>query len=199
MVMGIQPRKKDTMSEILEERNGYRVRLVQDESPDAPYYDGQSPLLRMEYCSGAWRSEHIDSGTLRPRDNDSAIEEAASRWGTDFPKLEKYLRAYYGATQVEEWYSGDYWYITYDSRAFRDAVGAPAGSADMTEYRAYVEGNGWGYIVEKQVHWSTEDDYPDRDSWEEVESCWGFYGLGDCFETTAREAFKAYAGDESGM
>jgi hypothetical protein len=184
------------VNEILEERNGYRVRLVLDESPDAPYDDGQSPLLRMEYRSSGWCSEHIDAGMMRPRNDDSAIEEAANRWGTDFTKLEKYLRAYYGATQVEEWYSGNYWYITYDSRAFRQALGAPAGSADMTEYRAYVEGDVWGYVVEKQVHWSTEDEFPDRDSWETVDSCFGFYGRAEYFKTEAREALRGQTEEE---
>jgi len=112
-------------SEVLETSNDgrFRVRLVLDEFADEPYDDGASPLLRLEYRHG-YRAEHVMTGS-RPADADGCVEAAAERWGTDFELLEKYLRAYHGATKVETWHSGDYWYVTYDPAAWREWAGAP--------------------------------------------------------------------------
>jgi hypothetical protein len=171
----------------------YRVRLIQDDCPDEPYDDGASPLMRLDNGHYGWRAEHITGGTSRPTDADSYVEAAAERWGSDFGWLEKYLRAYHGVTMVKTWHSGSYWYITYDPAAWRAWCGAPEGSADMSEYRAYCEGDVWGYVVEKRVTWHTDDpDYEDEDRWEDVDSCWGFYGShganGEYLESTAKEA-----------
>jgi hypothetical protein len=160
--------------EILEtsENGRFRVKLVLDEYPDEPYDDGQSPLMRLDYTSSGWRAEHI-MATGRPLDADSYVEEAVARWGSDFRLLEKYLRAYFGVTKIETWHSGSYWYITYDPASWREHVGAPEGSVDMSEYRAWCEGDVWGYVVEKRVTWHASDpDYADEDRWEATDdSC----------------------------
>lgn len=182
-------------SEILEttEDGRFRVRLVADEYPDEPYDDGQSPLMRLDSTGYGWRAEHI-MATGRPLDADSYVEAAAERWGDDFDLLEKYLRAYHGVTKVETWHSGSYWYVTYDPAGWREHTGAPEGSVDMSEYRAWCEGDVWGYVVEKRVTWRTDDPgYPDEERWEDTdESCWGFYGSGgangEYLKQTAREA-----------
>jgi hypothetical protein len=186
----------------------YRVLLIADEYPDEPYDDGQSPLLRLDN-SGAYgtiRAEHV-MATGRPLDDDARIEEAAERWGTpysdDWPLFEKYLRAYYGTTEIETWYSGSDWYVTYDTARWRNHVGAPPGSADMSEYRAWCEGDVWGYAVEQNVTWTRDDD-PGQvmHTWETADSCWGFYGSdganGKYLRECALEAFEsvtATAGD----
>lgn len=180
-------------SETLEtsEDGRFRVQLVLDAYPDEPYDDGQSPLLRLDYTGYGWRTEHI-MATGRPLDADEYVEAAATRWGTDFDKLAKYLHAYHGAKQVIWWHSGSYWYVTYDPAAWREHVGAPEYSADMSEYRAWCEGDVWGWVVEKNVTWHTDDDYPDMATWEHVDSCWGYYGSdganGEYLRSCAREA-----------
>jgi hypothetical protein len=166
----------------------FRVRLEPDPYPDEPYDDGQSPLLRLDYRRG-WQAEHV-MATGRPTDDDDRIEEAAARWGSNFTLLEKYLRAYYGMTAIETWHSGDYWYVTYDTAKWREHVGAPEGSVDMSEYKAWCEGDCWFYVVEENVTWQRTDN-PDvtMGTWEHVDSCGGFYGseyAGQC----AREALK---------
>jgi hypothetical protein len=164
-------------SEVLETTDNLRVVLVADEYADEPYDDGQSPLLQLDIRYSGNRAEHKMVGA-RPTDNDARIEEAACRWGSDLDKLEKYLRAYYGATQVETWHSGSYWYITYDTTEWREYTGAPVNSVSMDEWRAWCEGDVWGWTIQKHVTWHTDDpDYDeDRNSWEDVESCWGYYG-----------------------
>ena len=178
-------------SETLETSGNFRVQLVRDDYPDEPYDDGASPLIRLEYRYG-WSAEHVMTGG-RPTDADRYIEDAAARCGTNFGLLTRYLIAYHGATKVEWWHSGDFWYITYDSAAWRAHVGAPEGSANLDEYRAYCEGDVWGWVVEKRVTWHTDDDeYDDRDSWEHVDSCYGYYGSdganGEYLKSCAREA-----------
>ena len=180
----------------------FRVKLVADECPEEPYDDGQSPLLRIgrdPYDRA--RAEHI-MATGRPLDADEYVEAAVARWGGPssdrWPLVETYLRAFHGVTAIETWHSGSYWYVTYDPAAWREHVGAPAGSVDMSSYRAWCEGDVWGYVVEKRVTWHTDDPgYPDEERWEDTdESCWGFYGSdganGKYLRETALEAL-AYA------
>jgi len=202
-------------SEVLEERGDRRVRLVTEEGPEEPYDDGQSPLLRIDLVGYTPRAEHIQVGSLRPTDADEQIEEAARRWGgpnnRDWAKFEKYLRAYHGVTQIETYWSETYWYVTYDSTPWREAVGANAGSASLEEYKAWCEGEVYGYVIEKQVTWHavnpvTDDpeyaEYPDRTSWEEIPddgSCWGFYGRGyaeDQAKLAFEDALKPDKGEE---
>jgi hypothetical protein len=197
-------------SEILEtsEDERYHVRLVLDECPPEPYDCSQSPLLRIGTRGGGHRAEHIHIGD-RPTDADDQIENAIHHWATcpadsDWTLFEKYLRAFHGVTQIETWHSGSYWYVTYDSAAWREWCGAPAGGADMSEWRAYCEGDVWGWIVEKNVTWHADDDRDDMSTWEDGESCWGYYGSdganGKYLKSCAREALlDAQISDHGGV
>lgn len=184
-------------SEVIEERNGLRVRLVNDEGPPEPDFDGQSPLLRIDTRHGG-PCEHVNVGG-RPADGDDRIEEAAGRWGgpkdPEWPKFEKYLRAYHGVTRIVTYWSETYWYVTYDSAAWREYAGAQEGSADLDEYKAWCEGDVWGFVIERPVTWSAQGaDLPDRTTWEDAgpdSHSWGYYGH-DYAEQSAREAFAAW-------
>ena len=176
----------------------YRVQLIADEYADEPYDDGQSPLMRLDYRRG-WRAEHV-MATGRPLDDDARIEEAAARWGSDFGMLEKYLRAYYGATEVETWHSGSYWYVTYDTAAWRAAMGwtpedvLPRPLVSMSEYRAWCEGDVWGYAVERNVTWQRTDEPGETmQTWETEDSFFGFYGY-EYARESALAAFREITG-----
>jgi hypothetical protein len=189
-------------SEILDTQGRYRARLVLDEDAGERYDDGASPLLRID--SGA-RATHV-MATGRPLDADETVEQAISYWHTtpgdsNWRLIERYLRAFHGVTQIETWHSGSYWYVTYDSAAWREYAGAPPGSADMSEYRAWCEGDVWGWVVEKLVLWTTADAAVSpafKDEWEHVNSCWGYYGNGEYLKQCAREAlaYEAEHGDD---
>jgi hypothetical protein len=185
----------------------YRVKLIADEDASEPYDDGQSPLLRFNVTSYGTRAEHImDTG--RPTDDDARIEEAAQRWGSpsghDFQLFEKYLRAYYSTAKIETWNSGNYWYVTYDTAAWREYIGVPASdtvswlashsaSINMDEYKAWCEGDCWGYAVERNVTWRRDDEPgTTMQTWEEEDSCWGYYGS-DYAREEALRAFKSWA------
>lgn len=196
-------------SEVLETRGRLRVRIEIEEGPPEPYDDMQSPLLRID--PQAYRVEHIQAGS-RPAADDERIEEAVRHWATtpsdsDWALFEKYLRAYYGVTQIVTYWSESYWYVTYDSKAWRDAVGAPEGGASLDEYRAWCEGEVYGWVIEKRVTWRAVDpvtddpdysEYPDRDTWEPADNCGTFYGdkwAKEAAMDAFKEALEAEGGD----
>lgn len=47
---------------------------------------------------------------------------------------------------------------------------------------------GCGYVIQERTTWRT-DDGRNMDTWETVDSCWGFYGW-DYAEQTARDTFR---------
>jgi hypothetical protein len=188
-----------THSETLETSGNYRVRLEVEEGPEEPYDDTQSPLLRIDLVGYTPKAEHIASKNSRPVTADAQVEEAARRWGgpnsSDWPKFERYLRAFHGVTQIVTYWSGSDWYVTYDSAEWREAVGAPEGDASLEEYRSWCEGEVYGYVIEKRVTWATVDEaYDDMTTWEpdgDDASCWGFYGY-DYAKSAALSEFKAH-------
>jgi|ERR1700722_1058067 len=186
-----------SFEEIVEERDGYRVILVTDDYPEEPYNEGQSPILRTDtrYLSYASSVAHLDAG-WRGGEYEYKIEEAACKWGppssSDWYMFERYMRAFHGVTKVETYYSGSYWYVTYDSSEWRAYTGAPAGSIGLEEYKAWIEGEVYGYQIQRLVsyrHMDNETSVPDYETWEEEDACYGFYGYGYATEA-AKEALK---------
>ena len=47
-------------------------------------------------------------------------------------------------------------------------------TGEVELYDQYLRGECYGYIVEEKVHWTSEDD-DEMDTWEHLESCWGYY------------------------
>jgi hypothetical protein len=167
-------RAKIVYQEVIETVGDFRVVIEVEEGPEEPYDDGQSPLLRLGYRAFGWRAEHVMKGS-RPADDDARIEEAAIRWGAGGQS------GTHGATKVEWYRNSDYAYLAYDSAAWREWTGASEGSADLSEYRSWCEGEVFGYIVQQRVNWHADNPlFPDQDRWEDVpdESCWGLYGIG---------------------
>lgn len=189
---------------ILEERNGFRVRLVLDQDADQPYDETGPPLVRIYPRSG-----NVES--LRSAGSPQ-IAEAVERWGTPaspgWKLVEKYLRAFHGTQNIETYYSGEYWYIAFDTEDWIKSIGfddvtAPRGNYKpwpmLAEWKAWVEGDVYGYIVEKQARWAkmvdgVADESDDMTTWETVDSCWGFYG-DEYAKEAALEAFTAEAGE----
>lgn len=190
--------------EVLEERDGYRLRLEPDIYPEEPYDEGASPLLRIELLGYAgsrarYSAKHVDHGRWPRWGIDRLVSYAAERLFSKYDKinalliLERYLRAFFGVTKVETYESQDYLYATYDPEKWRQAVGAPEGSANLDEYKAWIEGDCWGWVIEKRVTWHTDEfpgatEYAQRNTWEVVDSCSGYYGS-EYAEQGAREMF----------
>jgi hypothetical protein len=177
------------------EADGLRVRVIADLYPDEPYDDGGSPIIRFHRdrtYGGFHAGQVIEITSYRVHDR---IVDAVARWGNDnIEALTRYLRAFHGVTQVE-WYTphdGDYAYVSFDPADWREAMGLTSEYlakhpdvtlANMDEWKAYCEGDTYGYVVEERVTWVKLDTatVPDfdtaREEWEVVDSRSGFYGI----------------------
>ena len=180
-------------SEVIETSGEYRVRIIQDDDVHEPEADMEPPLMRIERGRLEFRRNTYDT--------DEKVREAFDRWTSrpgdyGWKLFEKYLRAYLGVKVIQTWDSEGVWYVAYDCPAWREYAGLAAdedisGQDLFGDWKAYVEGDVWGYVTEKRVVWTTEDDYDDRDTWEEAGdgASWGYYGQ-KYAEEEARGALK---------
>jgi hypothetical protein len=185
----------------------FRVRVELDDGADMPYDDGSVPLWRVEYRGIGWRAEQVEMTSFDA--SDVALGDAVEKFGgTTEPLVERWLKAFHGTTVVETWHSGDAWYLAADTATWREAMGvtpeqirkeAERGSL-MAEYQAWVQGQVYGYVVErKAVTYTVVTDAADgkvigtrrEETWVEVDegSLWGLYG----YERATRAAEEALA------
>jgi hypothetical protein len=185
-------------SEVIETRGDYRVRIEIDPGPSEPEGDCEAPLLRVEIGSAS----SVDS---RAKFADDRVRAAFGYWcrrpgdeGWRF--FVKYVCAFFGATSVQSWLSeNENYYVAWDTPEYREYSGAPADLSDAdlvgAEWKAYTNGDVWDVVVEKRVTWTTDDEYDDRDTWEdagELAASGGYYGR-DWAEQAAREHLDEWA------
>jgi hypothetical protein len=135
-----------------------------------------------------------------------------NRWGTPahdgWKLVETYLRAYHGAREVITYCSGEYWYATYDTAEWRAYTGNPDAKPSLDEWRAYCEGEVYDWVIEQRERvltssWhispdgTTREHSSQRDSWENVDACGGYYGY-EHAEAAAREHWDAHLADLNG-
>lgn len=185
----------------------YRVRLVQDEGPDLPFDDGSAPLWRVDYTSAGRRVEQVKMTSFDASDVD--VQGAVEQFGNPTEgRVARWLKAYHGATVVETWHSGESWYIAADIAKWRSEMGVTVeqireetqARSLMAEYQAWVQGDVYGYVIERRlVAYTTVINPADgeiigttrEDQWSEVESLWGLYGHVYALRT-AEEDFDAH-------
>ena len=167
--------------DIIEERGDFRVRLAYDDSADKPYDDGATPIFTVER-SGYGRS--VEAFNSQAEKYVGAVAEILDRH--DMETLARFVKIFYGATKLDTFYSEGIrgHYVAFDTAEWREEVGAPVEYLKdeyfLSEVRAWAEGEVFGYIVEKRVSYTKayedgRDDVEDAE-WEDVDSCWGFYG-----------------------
>lgn len=197
-------------SEVVETRGKLRVRLVLDEGPSEPYDDGGSPIIRIDRRSGRytdrWEAEQVTATTSYVLDE--RIVSAARKFGPG-QTFERYLRIFHGTTcfVVYDSHESSYWYATFDTADWRQKLeltdewldlhpDTRGQLANMDEYKAWCEGDVYGWVVERETTWHKDGD-PEQTmtTWEDVESCWGYYGR-EYGEQAAREALGDAASDE---
>lgn len=176
-------------ADIIEVQGMFRVRLQLDDSAEQPYDDGATPILQLE----AGRSDYVGGHRAEAFNKQAAPYLDAFRafesTGQQLEVFERYLRIFHGAVKVQGWHTGysrEYGYLAFDTAAWRESVGAPDTLADedyLAEVRAWAEGDVYGWVVEQDATHNTEGE----EDWQEVESCWGFYGR-DYAEQAAKEA-----------
>lgn len=201
---------------VMETKDGngrkWRVRLVQDESADQPYDDGSVPLWRVEHSGLGWRTEQVKMTSYDAVD--VRLSDAVNKFGGPTTHLvQRWLRAYHGVTIVDYWHSGNAWYVATDDADWRKAMGVTAeqivheyerAGSLMAEYKAWVEGDVYGYVIERRhVAYTTVIEPADgeiigtrkSEEWTQIDdvegSMFGMFGREYATET-AKEELKAY-------
>ena len=184
-------------------RGDFRVRIVQDATDRAPDYDGASPILQLE--GSRWGTSNVEQ-VIHTTDwvTPDNIDVAAKRWAAELDTFERYLRIFYGVTDFQQYGTDGATYVTFDPAAWRaycEIAQTGPGTADMSEWIAYLEGDVFGIIVERKVVETTTISTTSggvvrtdtNEAWSEVESVWNFYGDTDYLYDTAVEMLSDLA------
>jgi hypothetical protein len=200
------------MSDTLIESETLRVRVVPDMDPSEPYNDGGSPIVRLDWSFRweAWTVEQITAITSYelPEEILDTIGKHLNENGAGVDTLTLALEPH-GITTVVSYNSGIYTYVTFDPPDWREQMGLTdeylaahpeVKPASLDEYRAYIEGECYGYVLEELVTWTRDSarsyapEERTRETWEELDSCWGFYGS-EYIEEEARRVFTEACGE----
>ena len=196
--------------EVIETQGNLRVKLVLDECPSEPENDGGCPVIRLDTDStDPARIEHTGYGKFYDAGFDpvETLRYLNHRfyWREAIEVFERYVRIFHEGSVAEfnlgTWRENGY--IAFTTRTLARAWGIPddqpVPQAELTEWQAYVEGDVYGWVIERRVVQHTtvktvegvtlrEVEYED---WDEVDSCWGYYGT-DYAEETAREVLQSH-------
>jgi hypothetical protein len=177
------------MNEILETAGPYRVRLEVDLDPENPRTSQDNNLCHVITLKG---SDRVDvDGTYGPLEGGwRRIKLHADAVGV----FTRWARIFHGA--VVEYHTpqegaNSIWYLLPEQFS---EVPDPAAAvrAEIQEYQNWVDGEVYGYVIEKSVDWVRKDNPEEsRATWEEEESCWGYVGY-DYAKESALEEFAPY-------
>lgn len=185
------------MSETLATNGNLRVRLVTDECGDNPRDEYDYVAHALTVPSHHYRDIDKDGGPLA-----SAWRDLHNRyhWSNAVEIFQRWARIYHGATTLYDTPhigANAVWYVLPDvfgPEPTADPIGLLKSERD--EYRAWANGEVYGYVIERRVTWSaTSDEYPDRDTWEHVDSVYGYIGY-EYAESAARLAYAHFLASE---
>lgn len=197
--------------ETLKENENYRVRIVADDSGEKPYDEGSVPILSREF--GSYRGQ-FEAVNTQGEEYAATVTDAWNRFNRDDDVLARWLRIFHGAYSVL-WDSSQYnAYLAFDTAAWRESVGltdeflesatgdnSKIAEGSLNEIMAWADGEVYGYVLERRFKTVTR--YIDpvsgvdvreveaSDVWEEIDSCYGFYGW-DSVKEAAEEAFQRF-------
>lgn len=193
----------ETLAEKTTSEGTFRVLLVPEWDAEKPDHDGQVPVIRLAHRDYS-RNAVQEVGD----DVHDGILEGLDRFDTD-DLWERYVRAFHGTSKITYFHSSSdrsspTW-VAFDSAAWREAHGVTVeqlAEEDIAgDFRAYVDGNVYGYVVQRRETWvpvgswdaegALDEDVTTRETWEDVDdgSAWGLYGR-EHAETAAREALE---------
>ena len=198
----------------------FRALTIVDEDPQEPEFEGGCPIVQIDAArhygyhvemTGYGESSEYDDGLgqgSRRVDASDIISYFVDQLGGKreaIDAFERYLHIYHDGNLVEYGpnQGTDYTYVAYVTRTLWESWGnkGEVGKADMDEYRAWLEGDVYGVVVESKptVEVEAEPDIRvwrgygeiDRDGWTEMEDpVWGYYGQ-EYAEESAREQLAA--------
>ena len=195
----------------VKENDNFRARLEYDDAADKPYDEGAVPILSREFNRYRYVFEGVNE---QGKAYEDAVSDAWNRFNHDDDVLARWLRIFHGASSVLWDSSSNYAYLAFDTAEWRETHGltdewmdahemdrGELAKGSLDEVMAWANGEVFGFIVERRVKTSTiRTDAVTGDvlgtvegeAWEEVDSCWGFYGR-ESAEDAATEAFDSYA------
>lgn len=151
------------------EANGYIGTIETMKYAEKPDYDGQGAILSLWFVARKRvEVEHADYGNGQAVDAlADAVGSAYDRWGSDWDKIERYLRAFHGVVSFDRthWDRGADLLAIVTQDMIDEWGCEPEGSATSNLYawQAYRDGEVYGYAVESP-------------SGETLDSCSGYYG-----------------------
>lgn len=178
--------------------DGYRVTIHSDDDPANPRENNDAPVHVLTVPDRDYVDVDADPGPWG--ECWRRLLGAGRYWSEAIEIMERYARIYGGFTYEHCPHRGarSLWYITAtDAAEFGDPDAAL--KAYAAEYEAWAEGHVYGYVIEQAVNWNRRDD-PEQTmvTWEQVGSCWGFYGPGtEDVESAARAELDALVSDRS--
>jgi hypothetical protein len=171
--------------------DGYRVSIHQDGDAASPRDMADDPVHVLTVPHRDYADVDRDPG---PWDHQWRHLLGRYDWSKAITVIERYAVLVGGFTYDHAPNDGarSVWYLTREDAADW-ADPRPALIAHAREYQAWTEGDVYGYVIERRVVWQRADDPTvTEDRWEDVESCWGFYGPDhEYVEQEARAALAA--------
>lgn len=186
--------------EIVETAGDYRAKIVVDEDAQKPEWDGMVPILQIDSRGyGSYFAEAFNEQAEPYVDAFNRLSDLVAGNGYIYENFERYMRIFHGSVNVDSYNVGtvrEYGYVGFDTAEWREKMGCTAEQMKdekiLYDLEAWASGDVWGVVIEKRVKWSTDDDdFEDMDTWELVESVWGYYGH-KYAEESAREQLDFY-------
>lgn len=182
----------------------YRLRLVQDNDAPNPRRDFDHLANVITPKGQNFIDVDADGGPLQ-----YAWDYYSDGWSDDslaVARFTRHARLHHGVTVVEDRPNGSawsLWYVMPDKAAESTATPEEIIQSEQAEYQSWAEGDVYGYVIEKAVTWvpkeghgpEEDEDIPaELETWEHVDSCWGYYGY-DSAKESAEQEFADYLAD----
>ena len=189
----------------------YRAEVVDDSYAYAPTNCGLAPTLRYESYNDASPFDNDNTMTAEIAqhaiDMADALRKFTDSYGEPLETFKRYLHIFHGVEYRHIWeIEGGYRdasYISWATPGWIEACGITdldrlAGENMLEEVESWRNGEVYGVIISERVTYvRTVDGQPimsaEHIEWEEVDSCYGFYGS-DYAEDSARGELARHAG-----
>lgn len=157
----------------------YRAVMRRYEEQEAPYDDGQWPILQVSK-----RGHYSTHGAFNKAGEPylDRYTQISGMWDDDEAKFERFLRMFCGTTQFRTYgpnQATDSTYIAFDTAAWREEVGVDVerlpGENPLSEIVAWIEGDVWCRAIE--TRYNPDENLEEDEDWVTHED-WvhGFYG-----------------------
>lgn len=192
----------------LYERHVYRaedgmpfwVLVVNDDDPQQPENDGGCPVFEV----GVSEATHTGYGAYYAKDHQDRLLECLSKFVYEHGRrkgidtFERYVAIFHGG-QITECYGSDGPYVAVVTQTLWQEWGntnpMPTDVVEMTEWRAWLDGEVYGYILLQGHRLCVCDTCRDLEDLDELGSCWGFYGEGEYAHEAGAEEVQCYIRD----